>query len=117
MNATTTDRPAAAKNGAAAKYQRMTKRGVELLRRNPVESIFSAFAIGLAIGILLPRLRHEPTWRERYVDAPAGKLRGWVGTAVDRSSDALHGCTERSAEIARDTVSAVRKGLGKLRFW
>ena len=59
----------------------------------------------------------ERTWRDRYLSDPADKVKDWFVSAADKASDTLGDLRERSADAATGAVTAVRKGISKLRFW
>lgn len=85
------------------------------VRENPVWSVVGALAAGIVVGWMLPH--RQPTWRERYLDEPMGRMRGWLGGAADAAADHLHSAQEGAQELAGHAVSAAKRGLEKLRCW
>lgn len=78
--------------------------GEQYVHENPWPVILGAAAIGLLVGAALSR-RHEPTFRERYVDEPAGHFRDALYAALAPVAKRLrddYGHLRESAESMRD---------------
>jgi hypothetical protein len=93
----------------------LCQRSVDYIRHNPVGAVLGALAAGVAVGWLLPHA--EPTWRERYVSGPMGKMKGWLQSASEGAADGLHAMQDSASDAASTAATAIGKGVRKLRFW
>jgi hypothetical protein len=99
----------------ADKFTEAQTRARTFVRQNPVSTLLGAVAVGFIIGYALHR--PERTWRDRYIGEPTGKLKDWFASAADTTSEGLGDLKDRTASMASAAASAVRKGVGRLKFW
>jgi hypothetical protein len=82
---------------------RIYHRSVDCAREHPGWSVLGALAVGVAVGYFIPRRRSS--------------MMRWMESAADEAASAIRNCEDRTADAAKETVSAVGRGLRRLRFW
>ena len=78
------------------------KEGGELVRENPLPVVLGALAIGFVLGYLA-RSNREPTFQERYLDAPLEDLGRTLRALGDKTSNQA----ERGATVAAGWIHAL----------
>lgn len=103
------------------------------VRENPVPAVIGAFAIGAVVSFILTGARrHEPTFRERYVDDPLESIRDTVYAALapvgkrlhdqydsarESAADALDHAQDSASRHANSWSKQIRRAGHNLKFW
>lgn len=117
-----------------AKADETATRTNEYVRQHPLPSLLGAVAVGVALGYLLAiTRRHEPTFREQFVEEPLEAARralyatlAPVAERLHDGYDAARSCVGSTANkvhhfngsrAAESVTDQLRRVGGNLKFW
>lgn len=98
-----TDKASEMYESAAQRAEDTLTTSKDFVRRNPVPVVLGALAIGAAIGYLIVRGRHKPTFGERFADEPLASVREVILSALAPVSQRVH-----------DGYDSARDGVGNV---